>query len=142
MLIVPASSALAVSGPADLDRPPVKRIALGNPALVPAGRYAHGALGDVRLNALKPKLVFAESVRQMLQYVVRGEVDAAFVYASDAASEADRVRVVAILSTSKPITYPAAVVAASKQQVLARRFVDYLLDSAVQALLKRYGFGA
>ena len=141
VLIVPAGSALGLRAVADLDQPAVKRIAIGNPALVPAGRYARDALGAARMEALKPRFVYAESVRQALQYASRGEVDAAFVYASDAAAAADKVRTVATVSTPKPIAYPAAVVAASRRQALAQRFVDYLSGSEAQALLKRHHFG-
>jgi molybdate transport system substrate-binding protein len=141
VLIVPAASALGVRAVSDLEQPAVKRIAIGNPALVPAGRYARDALGAAQMEALKPRFVYAESVRQALQYASRGEVDAAFVYASDAAGAADTVRTVATVSTPKPIAYPVAVVAASHGRALAQRFVDYLTAAEAQAILKRYHFG-
>lgn len=141
VLIVPAAATLAIARPADLEKPEVKRIAIGNPAVAPFGRYTRDALGATAFDALKPKFIYAETVRQAMHYAARGEVDGAFVYASDAASAADKVRVVATLPTTQPITYPVAVVAASKQQPLAQRFVDYLLKPQAQAVLKRYGFG-
>lgn len=140
VLVVPASAVSGVRGVTDLAGPAVKRIAIGNPALVPAGRHARAALGPA-MEALKPRFVYAESVRQALQYAGRGEVDAAFVYASDAAGAPDAVRVVAELPTPRPITYPAAVVAAAGHRALARRFVDHLGGAAAQAVLKRHGFG-
>ena len=141
VLVVPAASALGLKTPADLARPEVRRIAIGNPALVPAGRYARDALGPALAQALAPRFVHAESVRQALQYASLGEVDAAFVYASDAAGAADRVRVVATLQTPRPIAYPAAVVAASGRQALARRFVDFLAGPQARSALERHGFG-
>lgn len=141
VLVVPAAAMLAITRPADLDKPDVKRIAIGNPAVAPFGRYTREALGDARIDALEPKFIYAETVRQAMQYAAHGEVDAAFVYASDAAGAPDKVRVVATLPTSEPIAYPVAVVATSKQQPLAQRFVDYLLEPEAQAVLKRYGFG-
>lgn len=141
VLIVPAGSALGVRAVADLDQPAVKRIAIGNPALVPAGRYARDTLGAAQMEALKPRFVYAESVRQALQYASRGEVDAAFVYASDTAGVADTVRIAATLSTPKPIVYPVAIVAASRSKAQAQRFVDYLSGAEAQAILKRHHFG-
>jgi molybdate transport system substrate-binding protein len=51
------------------------------------------------------------------------------------------VRVVATLQTPKPIAYPAAVVAASGRQALARRFVDFLAGPQARSALERHGFG-
>ncbi len=141
VLVVPAASALGLKTPADLARPEVKRIAIGNPALVPAGRYARDALGPALAQTLASRVVHAESVRQALQYASLGEVDAAFVYASDAEGAANKVRVVATLQTPKSIAYPAAVVAASGRQPLARRFVDFLGGPQARSALERHGFG-
>lgn len=140
VLAVPAASALGIRGLEDLSRPEVKRIAVGNPALVPAGRYARAALGAALAESLKPRFVHAESVRQALQYASRGEVDAAFVYASDAASS-EGVRTVATLRTPTPIAYPAALVAASRRQAAAQRFLDYLDGPQARAVLARHHFG-
>ncbi len=140
VLVVPAASTLGLRGVDDLNRPEVKRIAIGNPALVPAGRYARAALGVPLTDSLKPRFVYAESVRQAMQYASRGEVDAAFVYASDAAGS-DAVRVAATLATPTPIAYPAAAVAASRQPVAARRFLDYLAGPQAQTVLARHRFG-
>jgi molybdate transport system substrate-binding protein len=107
---------------------------------VPAGRYARTALGTALTESLRPRFVYAESVRQAMQYASRGEVDAAFVYASDAAGS-DGVRVVATLPTPTPIAYPAAVVAASRQPAAAQRFLDFLAGPQAQAVLARHRFG-
>lgn len=141
VLVVPAVSAVTIAGPDDLSGAEVKRIAVGNPASVPAGRYTRDALGQARWEALAPKFVYAESVRQALQYVSRGEVDAAFVYASDAASTQGSVKVAAVMATSRPVAYPAAVVAASGHKALAAKFVAWLASPAAQAILRRHGFG-
>jgi molybdate transport system substrate-binding protein len=142
VLVVPRGSRLHVESPADLARPDVKRIAVGNPAAVPAGRYARDALGPTMWEALRERFVYAESVRQALQYAILGEVDAAFVYASDAAGAGDKVRLAANMSTPTPVTYPAAVVAASRRQSMARSFVDFLAGPEAQSVLKRHGFGS
>jgi len=141
VLVAPAGSGLA--GLDALTGPSVKRIALGKSASVPAGRYAQQALESRgQWSALQPKLVPADNVRQVLDYVARGEVEAGFVYATDAASAAGKVRVVATVGGHAPIRYPVAVVSTSAQPALARAFVQFLASPAAQAVLKQQGFGA
>ncbi len=81
----------------------------------------------------------AQSVRQALDYVARGEVEAGFVYSTDAAIMKDKVRVVATIPTA-PITYPIAAVAGSPNPDAARKFLDFVGTPAAQAVLVRYGF--
>lgn len=126
---------------ADLQRPEVRRIALGNPSGVPAGRYARAALEAARLwTVLEPKAVFAQNVRQALDYVARGEVEAGFVYASDATAQGDKVRLAFAVATPTPIRYPIAVVADGPDPQAARRFVDFVRSPQAQAVLARHGF--
>jgi molybdate transport system substrate-binding protein len=142
VMIVPADSTLALKAPADLAQAGVRRVAIGNPASVPAGRYARAALDTVALwPVVEPKAVFAQSVRQALDYVARGEVEAGFVYATDAAVMKDKVRVVATLPTATPITYPIAAVAGGPNAAAARLFLAFLSTPAAQAVLARHGFG-
>jgi len=140
VLIQPAGSKTALKGLNDLTQPGVKRIALGNPETVPAGRYTKEALTTAKLwDTLTPKLVPGESVRQTLDYVVRGEVDAGFVFSTDAKSAGAKVQVVAEVPTSTVVSYPIAVVAASKNPK-AKAFVDFVLSPAGQKILQDYGF--
>jgi molybdate transport system substrate-binding protein len=142
VMVVPADSTLGLRAPADLQKPAVKRIAIGNPASVPVGRYAKGALEAGKLwAAVEPKAVFAQNVRQALDYVARGEVEAGFVYATDAAIMKDKVKVIVTVPTDTAITYPIASVAGSPNPEAARRFLDFVLTPAAQAVLARYGFG-
>jgi molybdate transport system substrate-binding protein len=90
---------------------------------------------------LEPKFVQADSVRQVLDYVSRGEVEAGFVYRTDAAVAGDKVKVVLSPSGSSPVTYPIAVVAESKQKALAGDFLNFLATDGAQEVLTRYGFG-
>ena len=141
VMITPADSPLALASPADLQRPEVKRVAVGNPASVPAGRYAKAALVAAGLwAAVEPKAVFTQNVRQALDYVARGEVEAGFVYATDAAIMKNRVRVAASVPTDTPVTYPIAAVAGSPNAEAARKFLDFVLTPAAQAVLARHGF--
>ena len=141
VLIVPTDSALTIRTVADLAQASVTRIAMGNPASVPAGRYAQQALEQGKLwSAVQPKAIYALSVRQSLDYVARGEVDAGFVYNTDAAIQKTKVRVVSTVPSTVAITYPAAVIASSKNAALAQQFIDFTLSSAGQAVLGQYGF--
>ncbi len=141
VMIVPADSALGLTTPADLAQAAVRQVAIGNPASVPVGRYTRGALEAARLwPRVEPKAVFAQSVRQALDYVARGEVEAGFVYASDAAVMKDKVRVVATVPTPAAITYPVATVTGAPNPVAARAFIGFLATPAAQAVLARHGF--
>ena len=141
VMIVPADSALRLVAPADLTSAAVKRIAIGNPASVPAGRYARASLTAAQLwPAVEAKAVLAQSVRQALDYVARGEADAGIVYATDAAVMAGKVKVVATLPTAAPITYPVAAVAGGPNPGAARAFLAFLQTPAAQAVLLRHGF--
>ena len=142
VMIVPSDSKLGLAAMADLQKPEVKRVAIGNPAGVPVGRYTKGSLEAAKLwAAVEPKAVMAQSVRQALDYVARGEVEAGFVYATDAAIMKDKVKVVATIPTESPITYPVAAVAGSPNRDAARKFLDFVMTPAAQAVLARYGFG-
>jgi molybdate transport system substrate-binding protein len=126
----------------DLARPAVARIAIGLPASVPAGRYAQSALEAAGLwAAIAPKVIGAHHVRQALDYVARAEVDAGFVYATDAALVPGKVQVVFTVPTAQPILYPAAPVVAGPHAADGVKFVDFLLMPTAQAVLAKHGFG-
>jgi molybdate transport system substrate-binding protein len=142
VLIVPQDSRLVLTGPKDLVLLQVKRVAVGNPATVPAGRYTQQALTQAGLwESLQPKLIMGESVRQVLDYVSRGEVDAGLVYATDAAVAQGKVKSVAEVQGHQPIVYPVALVAASQKQALGQDFLNFLSAPESVAILRKYGFG-
>jgi molybdate transport system substrate-binding protein len=141
VLIVPAGKS-DVSGFQSLSNNSVKRLAIGRPRVVPAGDYAVQVLDHLGLSAsVKEKLVYGQNVRQVLDYVSRGEVDAGIVYATDAAEAKDSVRIVATAneSTHDPVRYLAAVVKGAKQGD-AVKFVDYLAGPVGQNSLRGAGF--
>jgi molybdate transport system substrate-binding protein len=143
VLIVPRDGSVRVSSPADLKAPAVKRVAYGDPASVPVGRYTKAALERQGLwDTISAKGVLAQNVRQSLDYVARGEVDAGFVFATDAAIAKDKVTVAATVPTSKPISYPIAVVAASKQVAEAKSFEAFVQSAEGRGILARFGFEA
>lgn len=120
----------------------VVRVAIGNPVTVPAGRYAKESLESANLYArLKGKLILGENVRQVLDYVARGEADAGFVYRTDAMAES-RVEIVEKVPASRhrPILYPAAAVRLSGEAAAAKKFVQYLSSAEARSIFRRYGF--
>ncbi|MGH8122460.1 MAG: molybdate ABC transporter substrate-binding protein [Rudaea sp.] len=140
VLVAPIGSAAPLTL-GDLKQERYKHIAIGNPDSVPAGRYAKRALVDAGLwDALQLKLVDAQNVRQALDYVARGEAEAGFVYATDAATQAQKVRIVLNVPTATPVRYPVAVVAGSAQERAARSFVELLFSAHSQAVLAHDGF--
>ena len=141
VMVVPAEGGLPLTAPEELKGEQVKLVAIGNPDSVPAGRYAKGALEAAGLyEPLTPKFVLAESVRQALDYVARGEVQAGFVYATDAALRADKVKVAAEVAGHKPISYPIALLKDSKSKEMGQTFIDFIKGEEGQAILARFGF--
>ena len=127
----------------DLNTAAVKKIAVGNPKTVPAGRYAAEVLDYYKLAAaIKDKLVFTENVRQALDYVAQGEVDAGIVYATDAAVSARDVKLISTApeASHKPVIYPIAVVKGTKSETSAKAFISLVLSPEGQKILQKYGF--
>jgi molybdate transport system substrate-binding protein len=142
VVVVPAAGGKSPRALADLTQAAYTRIAIGLPASVPVGRYTQGVLEAAGLwAAIEPRMIGANNVRQALDYVARGEVDAGFVYATDAALMADKVRVAFAVPTATPIRYPVAALAAAPNPAGAARFVDFLFTPAAQAVLAKHGFG-
>ncbi len=140
-LVAPADSTAPMAALQDLARPQIQRIALGNPDSVPVGRYARAALEKVGLwESIQPKLVFTQNVRQSLDYVARGEVDAGFVYATDAAISPVKLRAGMEVPTEKPILYPIAATKNNGNERRARAFIAFVRSPAGQAILGKYGF--
>jgi molybdate transport system substrate-binding protein len=142
-VIKPTGSVLDISKPADLLDPKVRRIVIGNPRTVPVGQYAEESLKALALwDRVQPKLVFAENVRQALDYVARGEVEAGFVYSTDIPVRAGQVTEAfrPAEDSYRPVTYPVAVVKDSRQPALARAFIDLLMTREGQSALSRLGF--
>jgi len=141
VLILPSASAQAPKALRDLANAPFQRISTGTPATVPVGRYTMEAVEKAGLTAaLLPKWIFGESVRQVLNYVARGEVDAGFVYRTDALIERDKTRIAFTVPAATPATYPIAQVAASKNPALANEFIAFVRGASGQEILQRFGF--
>jgi molybdate transport system substrate-binding protein len=141
VLIVPKDSKTVASF-ADLKRPDVRVIAVGDPRSVPAGTYAQQVLTALGIyDAVKSKMTLATDARQVLADVSTGSADAGLVYSTDAAiSSQVRVAMDAPAGTHQPIVYPAAVLRGSMNPDAAREFVKYLASPAARAVFSKYGF--
>ena len=142
VVIVPAGAARMPAALAEVAQPGYARIATGLPASVPVGRYTRGVLEAAKLwSTIEPKMIGASSVRQALDYVARAEVDAGFVYATDAAIMPGKVKVAFTVPTTRPILYPIAALTGAPNPGEAAKFVDFLFTPPAQAVLAKYGFG-
>jgi molybdate transport system substrate-binding protein len=141
VLVAPTSSTIVNDFP-DLTRPEVKIVALGEPATVPAGMYAHQTLEHLGLlAAVEKKAVYAKDVRAVLTYVETGNADAGIVYQTDTRSSTKvRVAATAPADTHDPITYPAAIIRSSKNMTAARAFLEFLESADARAVFEKYGF--
>lgn len=117
------------------------KLALADPAAVPAGRYARAALESLGLwSGVRDNVVAAENVRAALALVERGEAALGIVYATDALAS-DKVEVVERLPAGShpPIRYPAAVIGDSAHPE-AEAFAAFLTSAEAKAIFARRGF--
>jgi molybdate transport system substrate-binding protein len=143
VLVVPIVAKDPPRGFDELSSDRAHKIAIGEPKAVPAGTYAMQTLTALHLaEPLRDRLIFGANVRQVLDYVCRDEVDAGIVYATDAASAKDQVKVVATAdpTTHEPIEYPAVIITGSAHTAAARRFLDFVASSEAQGVFAARGF--
>ncbi|MCC6347318.1 MAG: molybdate ABC transporter substrate-binding protein [Nitrospirales bacterium] len=143
VLIVPSGAIASIKTFEGLATGSIKRIAVGNPKTVPAGRYAEEVFHYYKiLDAIKEKLILTENVRQVLDYVVRGEVDAGVVYATDAMTSTKGARIVitAPEQSHKPVIYPIAVIKGTKNEGSAKAFISLVTSAEGKKFLEKYGF--
>ena len=142
VVIVAAESPAPVASVADLGRPAIRRIAIGEPATVLAGTYARAYLQKVKLwPSLGDKFIPVENVRAVLAAVESGNVDAGFVYKTDAFTSKKTAIAVAIpLAEGPRITYPVAVVKDTRHADAARAFIAFLAGDVAQKAFARSGF--
>jgi molybdate transport system substrate-binding protein len=118
------------------------RLAVADPAGVPAGVYAKQALTRLGVwSAVEGRLAPGDSVRAALALVSRGVAPLGIVYATDARADPG-VRVVGVFPAAShdPISYPVALLAASRNPE-AEAFRRYLVSAPGKAVFRRFGFG-
>jgi molybdate transport system substrate-binding protein len=143
VLIAPADSTARIEVVDGLDLRGAlgeRRLAIADPDIVPAGRYAKAALEALHAwSGVSERLARAENVRVALAYVASGETPLGIVYETDARVE-PRVRIVGTFpAESHPeIRYPAALTSVAEGD--AKGFLDFLDGPQARAAFTRYGF--
>ena len=144
VLVVPNDSTVPVNSSFSVvvTDPSVKKVALGEPKTVPAGKYAENVFTFLNiLDKVKEKVVYAQDVRQVLNWVETGNVDAGVVYLTDAKISA-AVKVIATASEEShtPIVYPAALIKSTNNYTASRDFLNFLTSDKAKAVFDKYGF--
>jgi molybdate transport system substrate-binding protein len=142
VIIVPIGSKANVKRPEDLASDEIEQLALGEPASVPAGRYAKQALTRLGLwDRIAGKVASAEDVRHALYYVETGSADAGIVYATDAAMS-KKVKIVAEIpeKLTGPVRYPLALLKHGEGSSAAEAFYRYLASPEGTRVFEKYGF--
>lgn len=121
----------------------LKRVAVGDPATVPAGRYGQQALRKLALwEPLRDRLVVGADVRVVLGWVERGEVDAGIVYETDARAATGSVDIAYRFPSDShdPILYVGGVVTGTPHREAADAFLAALASPQGQAAARVAGF--
>ena len=120
VLIVPADGKAGVKDVQSLTGDSVKKIAIGNPDSVPAGRYAKDSLNSVKLwEKLQTKYILANS---------------------DALKAGDKVKIICNVEGHAPVLYPIAVGNTGKNHADGKKFIDFVVSKEGQDILHKYGF--
>ena len=142
LVVVMRSDGPQIESVEQLNTDTVERVALADPDLAPAGRYAREALIGLGLwDDLRGKLVIGADVRVTLAYVESGNVDVALVYQTDA-KVAKNVIVLDLVPRDSypPIVYPAVILRESNRKTQAAEFMEFLRSEAAAAIFVRHGF--
>ena len=141
VIVVPDNSKLTIDSANDLVTK-TQKIAVADPRAVPAGIYTKEYLTGLGLwDKLEPKLVPTENVRAALAAVESGNVDAGFIYKTDA-SISKKVKIAFSVPIEKgpAIRYPIALINEAKNKSAAENFLRHLQSDNARKLFERYGF--
>ena len=142
VIVVAAEGGAVIESPKDLATDKVKRIALAEPKIVPAGIYAKEYLQKQNLwPAVEAKIIPTENVRAALAAVEAGNVEAAVVYKTDAAiSKKVKVAYEVPVQDNPDISYPMVMVKETKQPEAAKHFLQYLDSKDAAKVFEKFGF--
>jgi len=128
VIVVPSDSSVKITDATQLAGDAIHKIALGQPQSVPAGIYAKQYLTKI-------------GIWDKVQAVETGNVDAGIVYKTDAGiSKKIKVAYEVPIAEGPAITYPLALVQASKHAAAAKKFLDYLENAGSLKTFEKYGF--
>jgi molybdate transport system substrate-binding protein len=133
---------LKIASLKDLSSDKIKKIALGEPQSVPAGRYAMEAAKYYKADkTVTEKAVYAKDVRQVLNFVESGNVDCGFVYQTDAfISKKVGIAFYVPTASHAKIVYPAALLTRGTERKAAEDFLRYLQNDSSKKIFKKFGF--
>jgi molybdate transport system substrate-binding protein len=131
---------LKVETVSDLTRPEIKRVAIANPDHAPYGLAAKQALESAGVwESVKPKLVYADNIRQTLQYAETGNVDVSIVALSLSQQSKGRWTLVPE-QLHQPIDQGLAVIKSTHNEQAARAFASFVTGPRGKEILGKYGF--
>ncbi len=135
-----ADSPLRIEKIMDLTRPEVKRVAIANPDHAPYGLAAREALQSAGIwDAVKPKLVYADNIRQTLQYAETGNVEVAIVALSLSQQSSGRWSLIPE-QLHQSISQALAVIKSTHNEADARAFASFVTGPKGKEILGKYGF--
>ena len=126
----------------DLTNQEINTIALGEPNSVPAGKYAQEVLTSFKIvDRVNAKAIYGKDVRQVLNYVATGNVDAGIVYRTDV-RVTDNIHIVSTApeNTHSPVIYPIAAIKDSDNPEAATKLIEFLTTPEAQKIFEEYGF--
>lgn len=126
----------------DLERVPVRRVAIGNPATSSVGKVSAQFLKKARLDQrLRSHYVYGAHSRAVLDLVANGEAEVGVVYRTDAVSNPKvRITEATPADSHASVRYGLAIPWTAKSNTGAREFSDFLLTPQIQTILEEYGF--
>lgn len=140
VLIVPTNSTTEIKTFEDILK--ADKIAVGDPASVPAGQYAKEILTNLNVwEQVSATASLGTNVTQVLNWVAEGSADAGIVYSTDAASN-QKVEIIAEAPEGivSKVIYPVGIVKATKDEETAKKFVGFLKTAEAQKAFESYGF--
>jgi molybdate transport system substrate-binding protein len=141
VIVVPRSNPANIDDIYDLGNSGVRLVTCA--VSVPVGAYTQQVLRQMNLTAkVNPNIVSQETdVRAALSKVALGQADAGFVYATDAQTVPNDVKVIKVPAWAQPkVVYAMAVISRSPNKAAAQAFVDRVLSASGQATMAKYGF--
>jgi molybdate transport system substrate-binding protein len=144
VLVVPSNTNTVVQNFNDLTNKEVKKVSIGTPEFVPAGKYAKEVFENMEIwDSVKTKIVYAKDVRQVLSYVETKNVTAGVVYKTDALNS-DKIRIVmpADTKTYTPINYPLGIIKNTSHPKEAKELFEFLTSEHAHKVYIKYGFSS
>lgn len=141
VLAAPLDSGLNLKSLADLKNNDFIKAAIGNPSFVPVGRYAKKALESQGLwEEFQDRLIYGNSARQVLDYIARGEIDVAFVFATDPPTARGKVKTLLTVPMAEEPRYSIALTERGATNSAASKFLEFASGSGGSDVITGYGF--